>query len=114
SLSAVFRSQFGLALIGPDRPARFGGLLHRWLRSPSVWKRLAAGKEERLTIASVGFSEPRTGLDRGGVFLALDARRTISSASSANSTDHSRNCSISPGSIAVLNKSRHLLACSRR
>ena len=33
SLATVFRFQFGLAFIGVDCLARFGGLVHLWLRS---------------------------------------------------------------------------------
>lgn len=33
SLAAVFRLQFGFAFVGPDRLARFDGLVHPWLRS---------------------------------------------------------------------------------
>jgi hypothetical protein len=39
--------------------------------------------------------------------------RSTESGSSASSTDHTRNCSISSGSIAVFAKTRHTRACSR-
>jgi hypothetical protein len=37
------------------------------------WKRLAAAKEARFTIASVGFLELHAELCRGGVFSTLDS-----------------------------------------
>jgi len=40
--------------------------------------------------------------------------RSTVSASSTSSTDQTRNCSITLGSIAVFDKTRHLRACSRK
>jgi hypothetical protein len=42
------------------------------------------------------------------------ASRSAALASSASSTDHTRNCSIISGSVAVFAKTRHLRACSRK
>jgi hypothetical protein len=39
----VFRPQFGLPFVGPDGLARFGGLVHRWLRSSQRRTFLADG-----------------------------------------------------------------------
>jgi len=63
---------------------------------------------------------PRPG---GGMTLCYSARRfssrlaacrSASSASSANSTAHIRNCSICSGWIAVFDKARHRRACLRK
>src|SRR5262249_44190977 len=108
------RSPLPPAAATPEPPfkverLRRGSQLNRLgrFRRPPVPRRRGRGRSDR--------SEDVPSATRNRRFSSrLAARRSVSLASSANSTAHIRNCSISSGWTAVSDRARHRLAYLRK